>query len=88
MSSSVIYTLLIKNCYFIFLLYRLLIPCSNINNGVYRCGFARSQEAYDEAVTGLFDALDKVSLVKLLCAILDRGGNNRYEGFGFQHPIV
>ncbi|CAL1541364.1 unnamed protein product [Lymnaea stagnalis] len=31
-----------------------------INNGVYRCGFAKSQEAYDEAVTGLFDGLDKV----------------------------
>ncbi|MEF1175199.1 glutathione S-transferase family protein, partial [Vibrio sinaloensis] len=32
----------------------------NINNGVYRCGFATTQEAYEEAFEGLFDALDKV----------------------------
>jgi putative glutathione S-transferase len=30
----------------------------NVNNGVYRAGFATSQEAYDEAVTALFDTLD------------------------------
>ena len=29
-----------------------------VNNGVYRAGFARSQEAYEEAVTALFATLD------------------------------
>lgn len=32
----------------------------NINNGVYRCGFATTQEAYEEAYEALFAALDKV----------------------------
>lgn len=32
----------------------------NINNGVYRCGFATTQEAYLEAYKQLFSALDKV----------------------------
>jgi putative glutathione S-transferase len=31
-----------------------------INNGVYRVGFARSQQAYEEAYVKLFDALDQL----------------------------
>ncbi len=33
---------------------------NNINNGVYRTGFATTQEAYEEAFTDLFNALDQV----------------------------
>ena len=32
----------------------------NINNGVYRAGFATTQTAYEEAVTDLFEALDSL----------------------------
>jgi putative glutathione S-transferase len=31
---------------------------ANVNNGVYRCGFARSQAAYEEAYDALFATLD------------------------------
>lgn len=41
----------------------------NINNGVYKSGFATTQEAYDEAVTDLFKALDTIEA---------RLENNRY----------
>eukprot|EP00479_Gromia_sphaerica_P003230 TRINITY_DN13772_c0_g1_i1.p1 TRINITY_DN13772_c0_g1~~TRINITY_DN13772_c0_g1_i1.p1 ORF type:complete len:193 (+),score=20.87 TRINITY_DN13772_c0_g1_i1:112-690(+) len=46
-----------------------IYPC--INNGVYRCGFARTQEAYENAFYELFDALDKIedilSKTRYLC---------------------
>ncbi|KAB1212063.1 Glutathionyl-hydroquinone reductase YqjG [Morella rubra] len=35
---------------------RIIYP--NVNNGVYRCGFAQSQEAYNTAVNELFSTLD------------------------------
>lgn len=33
---------------------------ANVNNGVYRCGFASSQEAYEQAFDRLFAALDRL----------------------------
>ena len=41
----------------------------NVNNGVYRAGFATTQEAYEEAIDNLFTALDKLESVL---------GGNRY----------
>jgi putative glutathione S-transferase len=32
----------------------------NVNNGVYRCGFATTQDAYEEAFAQLFGALDEL----------------------------
>ena len=40
-----------------------------LNNGVYKCGFATSQEAYDKAVVPLFDTLDWIE---------ERLAQNRY----------
>ncbi|MCU0526656.1 MAG: glutathione S-transferase family protein [Elainella sp. Prado103] len=40
-----------------------------VNNGVYRCGFAQTQTAYEQACTSLFDTLDSIEL---------QLGNTRY----------
>ncbi len=37
-----------------------ILFCRDINNGVYRAGFATSQEAYDKAAKEVFAALDRV----------------------------
>lgn len=42
---------------------------SNVNNGVYRCGFASTQEAYEAAFGQLFGALDQLE---------ERLGRQRY----------
>jgi len=36
---------------------------NNVNNGVYKTGFATTQAAYDEAVTNLFEVLEKLEQV-------------------------
>jgi glutathionyl-hydroquinone reductase len=41
----------------------------NVNNGVYRCGFAQTQAAYESACKGLFATLDELDAVL---------GNQRY----------
>lgn len=41
----------------------------DVNNGVYRAGFARSQKSYDEAVATLFETLDRLE---------DRLSSSRY----------
>ncbi|CAI5476303.1 unnamed protein product [Closterium sp. Yama58-4] len=44
---------------------------NNVNNGVYRCGFATSQTAYNKAVNDLFTTLDRIeahlAMSRFLC---------------------
>ena len=40
--------------------YTLTTKFSDLNNGVYKAGFAIRQRAYDKAVTKVFTALDRV----------------------------
>lgn len=48
-----------------------------INNGVYRSGFARSQEAYDKAVGELFEHLNKVTICFIGNLLFSGGGQNQ-----------
>ncbi|KAL7581618.1 hypothetical protein ACA910_022172 [Epithemia clementina (nom. ined.)] len=36
---------------------------SDLNNGVYRCGFCKTQDAYEQAITTLTEAFDKVDSI-------------------------
>ncbi|MDX6951163.1 glutathione S-transferase C-terminal domain-containing protein, partial [Enterobacter hormaechei] len=36
---------------------------ANVNNGVYKAGFATSQEAYDEAVGTVFGSLERLEQI-------------------------
>ncbi|MBZ4288716.1 glutathione S-transferase family protein, partial [Mycobacterium tuberculosis] len=35
----------------------------NVNNGVYKAGFATSQQAYDEAVDAVFTSLERLEQI-------------------------
>jgi putative glutathione S-transferase len=47
---------------------------TSVNNGVYRAGFARTQQAYDAAVVELFETLDQIEahLATSLCLVGDQ----------------
>ena len=49
--------------YIVYVTYSFYILFRSINNGVYRAGFAKSQEAYDVAVREVFDGLDRVEAI-------------------------
>jgi len=51
---------------------------NNINNGVYKSGFATTQEAYTKAVTTLFGSLDRVE--KHLQEVDEKGEGPFYFG--------
>ena len=55
----------------------------DINDGVYRCGFAKTQEAYEIAVNNLFTGLDKLEAClknsRFLCGSNSPGGSKLTE---------
>jgi putative glutathione S-transferase len=47
-----------------------------INNGVYRCGFASTQTAYNKAITELTDSFDRLESMLSTSRFLAGGGDN------------
>ena len=57
----------------------------SVNNGVYKSGFARTQSAYDEAVTTLFHRLDQLEehLTNRDWLVGEGIGNSQRQTFAF-----
>ena len=51
-------------------------PFSNLTVGVYKSCMAKDQAAYDEAVNGVFDTLDKVRVTSPLFQGIISSGDN------------
>jgi glutathionyl-hydroquinone reductase len=50
---------------------------ASVNNGVYRCGFARTQEAYEAAYDALFATLDELEALLGPAALSGRPADDR-----------
>lgn len=48
-----------------------------VNNGVYKAGFATSQQAYDEAVAKVFESLARLEQIFRPASLPDRQSANR-----------
>src|SRR3970040_2862743 len=60
---------------------------TNVKNGVYRAGFAPTQEAYEEAATALFEALDSLEQ-RLAVRRYLTGANITEDDWRFFTPLV
>ena len=56
------------------------IVYANVNNGVYRCGFARSQAAYEAAYDALFATLDELEARLAASGTCSAAGSPRRTG--------
>ena len=56
-------TIYTETMHIVYVNYSFYILFRSINIGVYRAGFAKSQEAYDVAVREVFDGLDRVDAI-------------------------
>jgi len=57
-----------------------------VNNGVYKAGFATSQDAYEEAFTALFRNPGRPGRTPVTATLSDRVANNRGRLAAVHHP--